>query len=57
VIVIEHALDLLAAVDWLVELGPEAGAQGGRMIASGPTADVLRGPTATGRAYRQRLGL
>jgi len=42
VVVVEHHLELLAACDWLLELGPEAGADGGRLIASGPPEVVAR---------------
>jgi excinuclease ABC subunit A len=41
-IVIEHHPHLLAACDWLVELGPGGGPQGGRVIASGRPAEVAR---------------
>lgn len=40
VILIEHHPDLLAACDWLVELGPEGGAAGGRLLAAGRPEEV-----------------
>jgi excinuclease ABC subunit A len=56
VIVIEHNLDVIAAADWLIELGPEAGAGGGRVVAAGRPEDVARdGDTHTGRYLRDRL--
>lgn len=49
VVVIEHNLDVLKSADWLIEIGPEAGAKGGQIIAAGPPAKIarLRGKSAT----------
>jgi excinuclease ABC subunit A len=41
VVVVEHDADLLAAADWVVELGPEGGAGGGRIIRAGPPQRAL----------------
>jgi excinuclease ABC subunit A len=49
VVVIEHHLDLLAEADWIVELGPDGGPDGGELIYQGPVAGLLktkRSPTA-----------
>ena len=40
-VVIEHNLDVVAAADWIVDLGPEGGEQGGRVVASGSPRGIL----------------
>ena len=50
VIVIEHNLDVLAEADWIVDLGPEGGDGGGRVVAQGPPEKVARGRSHTARA-------
>ena len=47
VVVIEHQTDVLAACDWLLELGPEAGAAGGKLVAAGTPRALAHGSTAT----------
>jgi excinuclease ABC subunit A len=44
VVVIEHNLDVMAEADWIVDLGPEGGAGGGRVVAQGPPELVARRP-------------
>jgi len=41
-LVIEHNLDVIAAADWLIDLGPEGGDAGGEIVAVGPPEDVVR---------------
>lgn len=48
VVVIEHSLELLRQVDWLVELGPGSGPAGGRIIACGTPNEVAHLETPTG---------
>lgn len=57
VLIIEHNLDVIRSCDWLVDLGPEGGEQGGYIVAEGPPEAVSRVKTShTGRALRQWLG-
>ncbi len=52
VVVIEHNLDLIAEADWIVDLGPEGGERGGRIVASGPPERLAtrNSPTAVALA-------
>ncbi|HEY3754892.1 MAG TPA: excinuclease ABC subunit UvrA [Opitutaceae bacterium] len=47
VVVIEHNIDVLRQADWIIEIGPEAGASGGKIVAAGTPADIASSRTAT----------
>ncbi|MFZ4650993.1 MAG: excinuclease ABC subunit A, partial [Rubrivivax sp.] len=50
VVVIEHDLDVVAEADWVIDLGPEGGAEGGRIVCEGPPEAVVAAGTHTGGA-------
>jgi len=57
VVVIEHNLDVVKTADWVIDLGPEGGDAGGRMVAAGTPEDVARAAEShTGRYLRLLLG-
>ncbi len=49
-VIVEHHPDVIANADWVVELGPEAGETGGRVVFEGEPKALLKKKTATGRA-------
>jgi excinuclease ABC subunit A len=56
VLVIEHNLDLMTEADWLIDLGPEAGDAGGRIVAQGPPLELVVGTDShTLSALRRHL--
>jgi excinuclease ABC subunit A len=56
IVTIEHNLDIIREADWIVDLGPEGGAGGGRVVAEGPPDVVAATPGShTGRFLRDAL--
>ena len=57
VVLIEHNLDIMAEADWIIDLGPEAGDAGGRIVAAGPPAAIVarRARSHTGAALARFL--
>ena len=54
VIVVEHNLELVKAADWVIDLGPEGGAAGGRLIAQGTPEEIARASGSyTGQCLRE----
>jgi len=52
VVVVEHNLDVIAEADWILDLGPEGGSGGGRIVAEGPPERVVR---ATAKSHTARV--
>jgi excinuclease ABC subunit A len=56
VVVIEHHLDVIYCADWVIDLGPEGGPEGGEIIASGSPEAVAREPRShTGRCLAELI--
>ena len=56
VVVIEHNLDVIKTADWIIDLGPEGGKGGGRVVAQGPPEEVARSKKSyTGRFLGEML--
>ncbi|WP_435057925.1 ATP-binding cassette domain-containing protein [Streptomyces sp. bgisy060] len=54
VVVVEHDMDVVATADWVIDLGPGGGEQGGRVVAAGPPADVAASPESRTAPYLAR---
>ncbi|HQU14983.1 MAG: excinuclease ABC subunit A [Chromatiales bacterium 21-64-14] len=56
VVVIEHNLDVIKTADWVIDLGPEGGDGGGRLVATGVPEEIARHPDShTGRFLKRLL--
>ncbi|PYN43552.1 MAG: excinuclease ABC subunit UvrA [Candidatus Rokuibacteriota bacterium] len=57
VVIIEHNLDVVKTADWVIDLGPEGGDEGGRVVATGTPEELVRHPerTYTGQFLRPLL--
>jgi excinuclease ABC subunit A len=55
VVVIEHNLDVIKTADWLIDMGPEGGSRGGRVIAEGTPEQVAADPHSYTGAFLKRI--
>jgi len=55
VLVIEHNLDVVKTADWIVDLGPEGGRRGGRIVGEGTPEEIAKLKTATGEVLKEVL--
>jgi excinuclease ABC subunit A len=55
VVVVEHDLDVIAQADWVIDLGPGGGPDGGHVVAEAPPSELARLSTRTGTALQARL--
>jgi excinuclease ABC subunit A len=59
IVLIEHNLDVMAEADWIIDMGPEAGGRGGRVVAAGTPASIAaqQARSHTGLALARFLAL
>jgi excinuclease ABC subunit A len=58
VVVVEHDMDMVAGSDWIIDIGPGAGDEGGRIVASGPPEQLIVKPESRTSSYLARaIGL
>lgn len=55
IMVIEHNIDFIKCADWIIDLGPEGGEEGGKVVAFGTPEEVARTDTWTGKFLRKSL--
>lgn len=55
VVVVEHELHVIAASDWVIDIGPGAGDEGGRIVATGPPAELCLSPESRTAHYLRQL--
>ena len=56
-LIIEHNLDVIKTADWIIDLGPEGGAGGGKIVAEGPPEKIIHNPAShTGHYLKSVLG-
>jgi len=54
ILIIEHNLEVVRRADWVIDLGPEGGAAGGRVVAEGTPEDIARvAKSYTGRYLKE----
>jgi excinuclease ABC subunit A len=55
VVVIEHNLDVIKTADWIIDLGPDGGAKGGKVVVAGTPEEVAAHPDSATGAYLERV--
>jgi excinuclease ABC subunit A len=51
VLIIEHNLDVVKSADWIIDMGPEGGEGGGRVVAAGPPEEIAGSPLSITGAF------
>jgi excinuclease ABC subunit A len=56
-IVVEHSPEVMICADWIIDLGPGAGDEGGAVVAQGTPEEIAKSSTPTGGVLAARLGI
>jgi excinuclease ABC subunit A len=51
VVIIEHNLDVIASADWIIDLGPDGGEEGGKIVATGIPSQLATNPHSYTATY------
>ena len=54
-VVIEHNLDVIKSADWIIDMGPEGGANGGKVVATGTPEQVAKNANSATGEYLKKL--
>jgi excinuclease ABC subunit A len=55
VVVIEHNLEVIKTADWILDLGPEGGDEGGRIVAEGPPEEIAKNADSATGSFLKRI--
>jgi len=55
VLIIEHNLNIIKNADWIVDLGPEGGDEGGRVVSQGPVENILKNHNSWTAKYLKEI--
>jgi excinuclease ABC subunit A len=55
VVVVEHDMHVIADSDWVIDIGPGAGEEGGRVVCAGPPSQVAKSPKSRTAPYLARV--
>jgi len=55
ILVIEHNLEVIKTADWVIDLGPEGGARGGKIVGAGPPEAIVKIPASYTGKYLARV--